>query len=627
MKRLYFFQPQRGYFFDGKVSYYLPYSIGSLWSYARQNPRIAEGYDTTIIFKRHNLKNLWNQIKNPDVVAFSCYIWNWEYNKHVAKLIKEQYPNCLIIFGGPQITNKPWEHNFFREHPYVDTLINGEGEIALQNILLEILDGQKPKKLVQFTRLTELDYPSPYTSGVFDQIMAENPDVGWQAVMETNRGCPYQCTFCDWGSLTYSKTLKFPAERVLGEYTWMSQNRIEFLIMADANFGIFYDRDKEFIQHLNNLQVETGYPKTTIANWPKNAKEKVVDLAKIFFSRGKNRGFTISVQSMDEVVLEAIKRKNMDINNMEAMLKLCEEEGISTYTEMIIGLPHETRETWRANFDKLLSAGQHSSIDVFFLGMLENAELNSQEQRKEHEIKWIRLPSGVNGTSTSDGIELDEDYEIQEYERIVTETKYMSFQDLVDSYMFAHVVIAYHFAGWTQMLSRFLNRNKGISYLDFYTRLEEYIKNTPGTMNEQYYRIRNFIEQFLSGNMNLDENMKKDFHFALWRGVPILAAKSKEIQEEILELFDQDWCGLDSDLYKELKEFQRLSMYDYDAKYPIKQKFKYNLCDYIFHKQPLEKSCEIEFSYPLKWPNLGHYLEKIYFLRKRNPVRTHIKTL
>jgi hypothetical protein len=403
----------------------------------------------------------------------------------------------------------------------------------------------------------------------------------------------------------------------------MSNHCVDYIVLADANFGILYERDKKFALHLNELQTRTGYPKTVIANWAKNAKERIIEIAKIFFSNHKNRGFTLSVQSMDEVVLAAIKRKNMEINDMAAMLKLCEQEGISPYSEMILGLPHETLHTWRSNIDKIMAAGQHNAVDIYFTGMLENSELNTREQRQEHEITYLKVPSGINGTSGAAGLDLNEDQTIDEYEYIITSTKYMPFSDLVDSYMFGHIAQTYHYGGWTQILSRFLHRYKNISYLDFYTRLENHVKTTPGIMNQQYVKIKTFIEQFLSGNFLADEVMKRDFHFASWRGVGPIAEQQNQVFEEIFKLFDVDFCGLDHDLYAELKTLQINSMYNYDQTYPLLSNFQYNIVDYIQHNtDTLQEPTVVEFLYPHKWSNREEFQEKIYFNRRRSILKT-----
>lgn len=79
---------------------------------------------------------------------------------------------------------------------------------------------------------------------MFDKIIKNNPDVLWAMTMETNRGCPHRCTYCDWGGLTYTKVRHFDIQRVKDDIEW-AKNNVGFIFNADANFGMFKERDLE----------------------------------------------------------------------------------------------------------------------------------------------------------------------------------------------------------------------------------------------------------------------------------------------------------------------------------------------------------------------------------------------
>ena len=88
------------------------------------------------------------------------------------------------------------------------------------------------------------DVPSPYLCGVFDKIIEENPNERWLASWETNRGCPFSCAFCDWGSATASKVSRMDLDRVYRELDWFSEHKVEFIFCCDANFGMLPRRCK-----------------------------------------------------------------------------------------------------------------------------------------------------------------------------------------------------------------------------------------------------------------------------------------------------------------------------------------------------------------------------------------------
>jgi len=126
------FQPQYAVEVRKEDTYWLPYSVGCLWAYCLQYSDVASGYHLKdFIFKRENPEELVARLVDPVVCAFSTYIWNEQYNLHVAKLIKEKYPYCVIEFGGPQATEKLAEYDF------IDCIIISEGEQSFLDLLRE----------------------------------------------------------------------------------------------------------------------------------------------------------------------------------------------------------------------------------------------------------------------------------------------------------------------------------------------------------------------------------------------------------------------------------------------------------------------------------------------------------
>ena len=93
---------------------YLPYSVGALWAYARTFPEINKHIEKkNFIILREQPADIVERLDNPGIAAFSTYVWNFEMSVAVARLIKERYPNCLIIFGGPQIPDSIRLEDFF----------------------------------------------------------------------------------------------------------------------------------------------------------------------------------------------------------------------------------------------------------------------------------------------------------------------------------------------------------------------------------------------------------------------------------------------------------------------------------------------------------------------------------
>jgi radical SAM superfamily enzyme YgiQ (UPF0313 family) len=447
------------------TGYWLPYSVGCLWSYASKHTWVTDNFEVQdLIYKREQPSKLIQRIKNCKVAFFSNYMWNWEYNKHSAEQLKIENPAIKIVFGGPQVTTRPPEEEFFKHHPYVDSISLTEGEESFVSILDAILHKKPLKDVYEGERLVDLDIPSPYLTGVFDKIMAEAPkDQLWNGTIETNRGCPFACTFCDWGSLTYAKIKKFPIPKVLQELTWMSERQIDYVTIADANFGVFTDRDMEVTEKLVDLQNQYGYPKVVDATWYKNSSDEILEIVKKFISSGFNRGLTLSVLSMDMDVLKEIKRRNMEMSDLKMIFEKCNREGIPSYTELILGLPKETYESWKAGLCEVIKAGQHNAIESWLAQMLENAHMNLPSEIEKHGITTVVVENYVSG--------FEEEDNIFEKVNLVTGTKYMPTPKFIDSWLYAWVINNFHNYGWSQAIARLIYEKNGIEYEQTYDML------------------------------------------------------------------------------------------------------------------------------------------------------------
>jgi len=300
-------------------------------------------------------------------------------------------------------------------------------------MLLDHLAGAVKKDYVA-TRLEDLDYPSPYLTGVFDEVIKDRRH-RYAMTFETNRGCPFACTFCDWGSLTYSKIKKFSLERVFAEIDWAGKNQIEFVIIADANFGVFPDRDQAIVDHLIATKQQWGYPQQLNTNWYKNSNQVVLDIAEKLTQHGLNRGLTLSVQSMNDDTLTAIKRKNMRINDLSTLFRDCNRRQIPFYTELILGLPLETLDSWQQGHYQLLEMGQHGCVFVFPVELLRNSELGINHQ--QYQIQ----------SATIDDYWRCEVTGINEKQHIVMSHSTMTAKDHVAATMFSWMIVTFHHHG------------------------------------------------------------------------------------------------------------------------------------------------------------------------------------
>ena len=620
-------------------AYYLPYSIGVLWSYVRQSPLVSENFELDkIVWRRDPVDEVAEKLKDSAVIGFSTYVWNKNYNYLLAKKIKELNPNAILIFGGPEVPVS--KSTIFETHPYMDIVVKLEGEIIFKNVLERLAEG-KPLTDVQGLILNQNgqaydtgdakrievldDIPSPYLTGVFDKIIAENPDVEWNVTLETDRGCPYACTFCDWGSLTYNKVKKFKLERIFAELEWAGKIKSGYLSMTNANFGIFPERDNLIADKIIEVQKTYGYPKTFSTAWAKNQKREVVDIVKKLVDSpyGFNQGLTVSVQTMTDSVLEIIKRKNMDINRIEEVFAMCNQNNIPVYTETILGLPGETFETWQQNFWTLFNSGNHTGVTVFQLQLLENTEMNLL-QRKVFQIESSKVTDYIDGCDPNDII--------PEPIEIVVATKDLPREVMLDAQVWTWYINTFHINGITTYIARFLKQYLDVQYSSFYDLFWSYLVEKDAWWKQETVLTRRYFKNWGRYGFTKHPNIGN----VEIKGNQIVHRTVMEIHRDNkyayvfkqIELFLREQFHLDEDLLKQLIHFQSNQIIKYkDIKsYPLKVEYDYDFIGFLDFEQPLVNHVCYEFDFPEdKETSFDRFLDNIYFQRRRNYGKALIK--
>ena len=118
---------------------FVPYAYGLLKSFACRDQRIAQGYLwQEPITRIEGVVRTAGKINAPDILCASTYVWNANQQLAVAKTVKQKFPDCKVVFGGPHVPDAG--AGFLSSHPYVDVLVHGEGEIPFYQLLLAFLD-------------------------------------------------------------------------------------------------------------------------------------------------------------------------------------------------------------------------------------------------------------------------------------------------------------------------------------------------------------------------------------------------------------------------------------------------------------------------------------------------------
>jgi len=463
-------------FMEGST--YFPFVSGILKANAFQFPHIRENYQfESFVFYRDNLENVIKKYKNPSVVGFSVSMWNEQLSLKVAQIVKNKFPECIIIFGGPQVPHKAEE--YFRRYPFIDIAVRSEGEECFAEILIRFLESRDFSGIAGISfrdpitkvcvrnpqereQSKDLDvYPSPYLTGCFDDLITEYPDIRFQAIIETNRGCPFPCAFCFWGQGGLSRKYRFHSpERIQQIIDWCGKNKIEYVFNADSNFGM-HPRDYQIAEFLVEAKKKYGFPEKFRTCFGKNTDEKIYKVATLLHAHGLEKGITLARQSNDENTLKNINRQNIKLETYKTLQVRFNEGNIPVYTELILGLPGETCETWLKGIDNILESGIKNQLFVYHAQVYPNTEFGDKAYQEKFKIELTKVPlSEIHGA-------VRPGYLLTEYEDIITKTESMSREDWKRMTIFSWVLQVFHSLKLAYYVMIYLHLRCGVKYSDF----------------------------------------------------------------------------------------------------------------------------------------------------------------
>jgi len=383
-------------------SLFIPYSVLLLQSYVMKHASNPERYVFGLpVFLREPIEIAVDKLLQYDVLALSLYTWNVNYSLALAQALKLKKPDVFILCGGPQVPDNA--RDFLSQYSFIDLCCHGEGEIRFlevletfpkkdwshiagvsffdQNAVFQSFD--KPPRLREIKHL-----PSPYLDGSCLKLLHAYPGIRWVAIWETNRGCPFSCSFCDWGSAVQSKLASFDMERLSAELDWFGQNKISYVYCCDSNFGILA-RDIEVAEIMVVKNKKYGFPRKIITQMSKNKLERVYQIQNLLFDADMNMEATLSLQSVATNTLTAIKRDNISLQVYADLLTRFQKADIPTYTDMLVGLPGDTVDSFLNGVDTVISQGQHQKISFWNVYILPNAEMAQPEYRQQYGIETV----------------------------------------------------------------------------------------------------------------------------------------------------------------------------------------------------------------------------------------------
>jgi len=338
-------------------------SLYNLKSYAYNCSEIRDNLDISVI--QHPLINinrkdieiplLIGQIcqSNPDLVGFSCYMWNVNAFKEIAKILKKRINGLKLLWGGPEMASDYLSQGKFDLYE-MNFCVFGEGEVTFLELLknqlvstpdlsnipgLAYRENSSSKLKINSRRepLKSLDeVPSPFITGMVDDEVLLRPKI--EGNIETQRGCSLRCSFCiyhkDMDRITYSNV-----KRVVSEVRYLVDKGVKRVRFVDANFSSDLDYSKAIIRALIQEQFELRLMMELI---PGFIDEELAALFEEFSTLHSWNDITlgIGVQSIKLTTLKDVRR-GIKIEKFEDTFDLIRKHNLFAKIDLIIGLPGE----------------------------------------------------------------------------------------------------------------------------------------------------------------------------------------------------------------------------------------------------------------------------------------------
>lgn len=499
---------------------YFPLSIGLVAEFMKAN--IKSPLEISL-FKKPSELTKYLEKNDPDIVMLGNYMWIEKLNLFYLKQIKKKNTKILTVLGGPNLSldNKKNE-NFLKENTFVDLIIEGDGEIVAKNIVESFINNKKDIDKVKNSKIPntisiekkngqmilgekedarigvgdiKLEHiPSPYLSGVMDVFFED----GAIPLLESNRGCPYSCSFCQQGTNYFSRIRYYDETRVKDELIYIAEkvrdNKLKMNIVefTDPNFGM-YKNDVKIFKNIREVQDKYSYPENVYCSSGKSQPDRIMETAKIL----KKGSIMIraTVQSMNEETLKNVARKNLPVKIFKNMASA----GIETYSDVMLALPSETKKTHIEGILYLID----NDIDEF--SMLQTILLKGTEMEKDDYIASYGIKTKYRVIPECDGVYKINNIEerITETEKIIYETNTLPFKDYLECRKFNLLTMIFHNTRLMRPIYKYLDV-KNVARSSVLRDIYEYLSKNKNPLN-------NLLDSFVEATKS--EISEKDLFF------------------------------------------------------------------------------------------------------------------
>jgi len=304
----------------------------------------------------------------PDVLGFSCHVWNFERHLQLADALKARRPRLKCVFGGPQVALDAEDlEQVLGTHPGVDWIVQGEGERALERLLATPPSGRPPRGSV--IAGVPLETLAPFPAPLFELFpFAGSTDT---ISVDDGRGCPFRCAFCNY-QLGHSAAPRWRGPDYLAsELGWALRHGIRWVTHAAPGLNYVPGQLAQLVAVAARVDPHRALHHEVEIDYLNLTPEDAVRLAEL------NAHVGLGVQSTNPVANRIVRRRFVRAA-FERAVELCKAHGVQGMVDIILGLPGDRLPDFEATLDYVL--GLDLPVTVFVLRVLPGTELYARRR-------------------------------------------------------------------------------------------------------------------------------------------------------------------------------------------------------------------------------------------------------